>query len=148
MLASFSSTLISFGMRENGVLVLRDSCAAGVDEDFLASFPLVLAAFALGSAAESLDEVSISELAGETFLGPSESVALVSELTRGLFLLLSEDESLSDSDEESDSEDAGRGVFLAIELLDGSDSEPELEPEEDSLEDCPASLVAGLLTEF
>lgn len=128
---------------------MRGIGAAGVGGDFFETFILIFLALFLETVADSLDEKSVSELAGETFLGPSESVALVSELTVGLFLVsVSEAESLSESDEESDPGDAGRGTFLAGVLLGDSDSEPELELDDDSLDGCSAFLVAGLLTEF
>lgn len=96
------------------------------------------------SASESLDEESESELAAVTFFGPdpSDSVALVSELTAVFFFLsLSDEESLSESEDESESE-AGSGVFLARDVVDESESEPEVEEEssEESSEDSSTGL--------
>jgi hypothetical protein len=135
---------MSFGMRENGSLVfLRAGCVALVDSFCVVGFAV---AFVFGLALELLDEVLEPELPGETFLGPSESVALVSELTTGFFLVsLSEDESLSDSEDDSESDDAGKGVFIGIEFVE-SESESELDVEDESLDDCPAFAAPELST--
>ena len=70
-----------------------------------------MVAFAgLDSASESLEESEEESSEAVVFLGASDNVALVSEPTTGFFFASSSEDSLSELEEESES-DSGKGTF-------------------------------------
>ena len=139
MLAKRSSTLISFGILEKGSLIFflgsfaTGSGGSGGDSSRLkVRRGLLLVFVCFDSASESLEEVESSEESSEgvIFLGPSDNVALVSELTTGFFLASSIEDSLSDSDEGSESgSESGNGIFWAMESFEESESLSESDDE-------------------
>lgn len=143
MLAKRSSTLISFGILENGSLTFflgnlaTGSGGSGGESLRVAVVVTVFTTLVtFGSTSESEDESEESE--GDSFLGPSERVALVSEPTTAFFSSSEESESLFDDSES----EAGSGVFLASELVEESES---LSEEEDLLSEV---LLAAAETFF
>ena len=112
---------MSLGILENGTLVFRWGLRTGSGGNGGESWRVVVAVTAVTTFAgfdSDSDSESLldddSEEEGVIFLGASESVALVSELTIGFLFASSDEDSLSDSDEESELEsdsESGNGVF-------------------------------------
>ena len=98
----------------------------------LTTFLIVFVAI-FGSSESLEDELEDKSSTDEVnFLGPSESVALVSEPCTFSLTFFSGVGDLSDSEEVSES-DSGKRTFWAIELVDESESESDSEGEEESL---------------
>jgi hypothetical protein len=126
----------------NGWLVFLDSfLITGVGgsggeslrSSVLTTFLIVLVAI-FGSSESLEDELEDKSSTDDVnFLGPSESVALVSEPCTFGLTFFSGVGDLSDSEEEVSESDSGKRTFWAIELVDESESESDSEGEEESL---------------
>jgi len=144
LLAKRSSTLVSFGILEKGSLVFLlgsfETGLGGNGGESLETGAEVVSETLEGfeSASESLDDEDESEGESEDegliFLGPSESVALVSELITTFLLIFLGVGSLSESDEGSESE-LGKGTLVAADCPDApeSDSDEEVSLSEEML---------------